>query len=392
MSRYTSELKNTYSLFVQCRKGSGKKVSSLLFADVLYKRFKYRISVNDYFDNKLYDKTVSHKDYLNNTAVIRKRWKTQHRLFRPDEGKLLECLHFIDYCAAKAYCRGLNARDYFMYEFYKQSISDRRDFITDGYLSKMNYHFNGGSSPEITASRNIMDDKSLFNQYFAEFVGREWIYMKTAGYEEFSSMCSHFDKVIVKPLQGVGGAGIVTAEVKSLSDIRRLYDELHGKNYLVEEILTNQEDIRRINPSSLNTIRVCTVCKDGEFHVTGAALRMGQKGSSTDNFSSGGLAAEIDCNTGTVCTRAVGWQRGSYYVHPDSGQKIIGFKIPDWDKVCDLAIKAHQRISNLRYIGWDIAVCPDNKLCLIEANVHAGVDLQQYPSLKGKKHIYKELW
>lgn len=226
MNRYVSELKNTYSQFIQCRKEEGSKVSNLLFADVLHKRFKYRIPVSDYFDNKLYDKSVSHKGYLNNTAVIQKRWKKQHMLFRPDESKLWECIHFADYCIARLYCRGLNARDYLMYEFYNRSISDRRTFITDGYLSVMNYHFNGGSSPDIVDARSILDDKSQFNRYFAEYIGREWLYMKTSGFEEFDNMCSHFERVMVKPLQGVGGAGIVTAEVKDRSDIERLYDIL----------------------------------------------------------------------------------------------------------------------------------------------------------------------
>ena len=85
-----------------------------------------------------------------------------------------------------------------------------------------------------------------------------------------------------------------------------------------------------------------------------------------DNVCSGGLSAVVDTETGIVCSPGIdklGYRR---ILHPDSGEQIVGFRIPRWDEamalVKELAMKTEDR-----YTGWDIALSKDGWV-MVEGN------------------------
>lgn len=143
-----------------------------------------------------------------------------------------------------------------------------------------------------------------------------------------------------------------------------------------------------LNPSSVNTIRVYSVVFESEVFITGATLRIGNGDKPIDNYSAGGLAAEVDIETGLVISPVVSQFGEKYGIHPNTGTPVIGFRIPGWETVKAFVKKAHSKIGELRYIGWDVVVCNDGEIKLIEANTCAGVALQQHPGLQGKKNYY----
>jgi hypothetical protein len=389
--RYIDEVINTRKSFIKYCEDNQVKYKTSSFLKMLFLRYKYGISVNDFFNNKLYDNRISHREFFEKNSNTQKKWKYAHRTFMPDAGKSWLFTHRIDYAVSKLYCPGLNARDYFMYQFYRLSISAKRSFITDGMLKKMNYYFNGGTSSEKVEAHEILDNKLKFNRFFSDYVGRKWLYNREADLKTFNNTFGESEFVIVKPLDGDSGKGIYKAAAGNIENIEKLYKETRDGDFLIEEILVNDESIARIHPESLNTIRVNSILRnDGSVAVTGATIRIGVGKNVTDNFGTGGLAAEIDCESGIIYTRAVSWGTGVYYIHPETNQKIIGLTIPHWNKVVNLIHNAHKRLPAMRYIGWDVAVCPDGKIALIEANTHAGVALQQYPSLIGKRKVYEK--
>jgi hypothetical protein len=54
--------------------------------------------------------------------------------------------------------------------------------------------------------------------------------------------------------------------------------------------------------------------------------------------------------------------------HPATQRELIGFQVPNWDKVLKLANEAAIAFAPLRTIGWDVAVTPDEP-SLSEGNV-----------------------
>ena len=57
---------------------------------------------------------------------------------------------------------------------------------------------------------------------------------------------------------------------------------------------------------------------------------------------------------------------------------IVGFKIPKYKEVIELAKKASLVVDEVRYVGWDIAVT-DKGPVIIEGNEYPGHDIYQLP-------------
>ncbi len=72
--------------------------------------------------------------------------------------------------------------------------------------------------------------------------------------------------------------------------------------------------------------------------------------------------------------------------HPGSGTKVIGFEIPNWEKLKEFVIMLDRVIPKARLIAWDIAVLEDG-FELIEANYQGDPGLMQAPTQTGLKNL-----
>jgi hypothetical protein len=221
-------------------------------------------------------------------------------------------------------------------------------------------------------------------------IGRKWIDARNMTREDFIKFANNLDAALVKPLKGMQGKGIYKVSLNSEESINSVYKECAGKDYIIEEIIEQCEETRKFNPSSVNTIRVYSVFYNGQVIITGAVQRMGNGDTVCDNYSSGGLAASIDVESGIIISRAVSKNNESLYIHPYTNMVIIGTQIPRWCDVIATVKAAHQLISGLRYVAWDVVVCNNGKIALLEANTGGGVGILQHPTLVGVNPIYKK--
>ena len=307
---------------------------------------------------------------------------------RPDAPASWRLARYLDLLCAELYCPGLDAMDYFLYHFEGMPNRERKTYITEGGLKKMVRHFNGTSADPVWKS---VEYKPEFNRLFADLLGREWILNDTE--ERLVTFCTG-KKRIVKPAGGVQGKGIFITEKLTEEESRKLYRSLQEENYVIEELLTQHKDLAALNPSSVNTLRIYTVAdKEGSrITVSGAVLRIGRSGRVVDNWHAGGMAAEVDTDTGIVSSPAVDGKGGEYSTHPDTGAQITGFCVPAWEEAFRIVKLAHSRIKGLRYVGWDVVIGENEEAFLLEGNLFGGVHLQQQPCRKGKKELYLKLW
>lgn len=379
------KLLNHYKNFFSVGKKYNAKLKKRYYILYLFLRVKYRVGIEDFFKNKLYDGN-SHAEYYLSLHFVIHKWKNVKEKFEPNKSKAWEVLHYIDYLISKIICPGLDAMDYYRYEFYNLTWKKRKNFITEGQVLKLNNFFNG--SPESKKIINKFKNKDEFNLLFSKYIGRKWIKSFGVKKEEIEKFCEDLKKVIIKPLDGGGGKGIKIININSKEDVDNLFLTISDKNYLIEEVVKQHKILSDLNPSSVNTIRVYSLVVDSDVKITGATLRVGHGLEPVDNYSSGGFAAEIDINSGIVVTRAVTQYGESVYVHPLTRKNIIGVEIPNWVKIKKIVKEAHMLVQEVRYIGWDVVVCEDGVISFLEANTCAGVELQQHPSLIGKKNIY----
>lgn len=348
------------------------------FCRFLWLRRRWGTTEEEFFRFRLCRLLSRHTDYFRGTVRFSRSWKAVKPEGLPHSG-----LRWLDFGISRLLCPGLDGQDYFAYGFPGMPLDKRRTFITEGGLARMDRHFNF-HSPACAHRRELLCRKDRFNAHFADMVGRRWMLCDDeTGPEEREGFCRGLTHVMVKPVDGLRGSGIEKLTPEAVKDRKGCF--------LLEEVLTQHPSLASFHPASVNSIRVYTVEHGGQIHITGATLRMGTRGV-TDNYSAGGIAAEIDPATGRVTSTGVCKTGERFRCHPVSGVEIPGFQVPHWDRVTGLVRAAHLRVLPLRYIGWDVCVDEGGQAVLVEANTGAGVGLQQHPSGTGKKALYRALW
>ncbi len=96
------------------------------------------------------------------------------------------------------------------------------------------------------------------------------------------------------------------------------------------------------------------------------------------------LLAPIDPETGVVgvAVRGTGLDLEHLERHPDSGEAIAGFTMPDWEELVSLARRAVHAFPGMQMQTWDIALT-DNGPCLIDVNGVGDFTLPQFAEGRG---------
>lgn len=277
---------------------------------------------------------------------------------------------------------GCLIRQYIIGEFWKYSYQERRKCMTYRRICKL---FTQCNKPNYI---HILNSKRDFNNYFSDFVYRDWLYMKECTFQQFLSFLSRHSQFIIKPQDGVEGNGIRKCVYNGVEkEAKRLFDELTGKNFLIEEIII-QHPRMIFGNSSVNTIRMHTILdKEEKAHPFKAILRAGIGDSVVDNYCHGGMIYEVDLKTGIVCTCGQGKYSQKSFVHPKTNIMMLGYQIPLWEKVLETSKKAAEKLPQIRIIGWDIAITSKG-IELIEGNHNPDYELLEFIGSKG---YYTEL-
>ena len=286
------------------------------------------------------------------------------------EGKYFRSGIFLDYLMT-ALRLGASASDYFEYEFYRLKHKARKEYacrkLKRKFLSCMN-------DP---TKAHIFNNKTEFLTLFSEYTKRDFVDTAICTEEEFRAFEEKHPICIAKPQNSSCGNGI-----RRLESYESSFVELKKQGTLLEELIVQCEEMRRLNPSSLNSVRVATVYRDGRMKILGAALRCGSGGSCIDNYCNGGYAAKVDPETGTVISDGCNIANRRVSRHPDTGVYFHGFTIPHWDKVLDMLNSAVKKVDGVGYVGWDVAIREDDAV-LIEGNFEGMFNLLQVPARQG---------
>ena len=187
--------------------------------------------------------------------------------------------------------------------------------------------------------------------------------------EEAIARCHGRGRILAKPSVSTGmGNNIRFYDSGALSD-RQLDDifHLYGKNFLVQEKLSQHPDLARLNPSSLNTVRVLSFLHEGQVHILTAVLRVGGPDSEVDNTSQGGFAATVQPD-GRLARLGQNkkWQ---YAETLPNGVRFDSVTIPSYDRIIAAVTRLASRAAHFKIIGWDMAVAEDGEPVLVEFNV-----------------------
>lgn len=150
-------------------------------------------------------------------------------------------------------------------------------------------------------------------------------------------------------------------------------DELlteYGSNYVVQAAIQQCYEMSKLNPTSLNTIRVMTYWSQNDGIVPlYQIVRMGRSGAVVDNASSGGLYCGVE-KDGKLKEHAYTLYPFSKHTQNDHGIIFKNFSIPSFHKLLEKAVELHAQLPYTRIIGWDLTIDKDNEIVLVEINAN----------------------
>lgn len=179
--------------------------------------------------------------------------------------------------------------EYFLYHYNELTDSKRKSFICE------QEHVEVADFLNTASARKILGDKwNTYLEYRSFFCRQACCITNTADkVEKWNDLFRLFDrcgKLIIKPINGSFGKGIQIMENdsnKRLLQTRMIMD--YPKGFIAEEII--KQDIRMavLHEESVNTLRIHTICFDGNVTVFHPYVRIGRGNSVVDNAGSGGV-------------------------------------------------------------------------------------------------------
>lgn len=194
--------------------------------------------------------------------------------------------------------------------------------------------------------------------------------------EHALSLCQNIEDAIIKTcLESMQGKSILRFSSKNgvvrgkncPDSMEELFNE-YSKNFIVQAAIQQCETMSKLNPTSLNTVRVMTYWsqKDGIVPLFEVA-RMGRMGAVVDNASAGGLYCGVN-EDGSLKAYAYTLAPFSKRTSSDMGLEFKNFKIPMFEQILAKAIELHEQLPYAKLIGWDFAIDSNNEIELVEIN------------------------
>lgn len=281
---------------------------------------------------------------------------------------------------------------YFSRRLYKRTHTNINDYYRNRILYRLWPYFNDrGFIP-------LLDNKLLFHIYMTDrgivipellaFNHKKIFHLNNntrsvENVNEFKALITELVEMsgavgsvfVKKQIDSFGGFDIYKLSHESLQDadaVEGLYFKLISSSFIFEKKLDQHPMLNKLNPTSINTIRIATYMdSEGIVDFIGAFLRMDIKGLFVDNVSSGGCAVGVNIETGRL--EKFGYTSisaaGSDVLtkHPLTHMSFENLEIPFFDELKKMIAHVAGLLPQIRLVGWDVAITPGGPV-LIEGN------------------------
>lgn len=295
---------------------------------------------------------------------------------------------FLDilWCAVRY---GAGYYDYVMFGFYDMNGKQRDTYLTRVRNKKVCDIMNEAGYGE------VFDDKLAFNVRFNDFLHRRVLNAETCTEEELAAFLEGQESFFAKPNRGTCGNGIEKLNTADFESPAEILSYVREKNLpVLEEVLRQHEDMAKLHPSSVNTLRIVTDRVGDTVHIAYVVVKIGTGGGFCDNSGQGGVICRVDETQGKIISVATDDYFHVFDKHPDTGIVFKGYELPLVKDAIDLAKQAALVVPQITHVGWDVAITPDGPV-LIEGNDYPGTDLCQlaphYPEKCGLWPYYKKI-
>jgi alpha-L-glutamate ligase-like protein len=214
------------------------------------------------------------------------------------------------------------------------------------------------------------------------------------------------DNFVLKPVSGYVGGGIVIVKKRSkwagewhlmddsvinIADFRlRCLDILAGQYSLhnlpdwamVEERIKITKVLRKYAYQGTPDVRVIVY---NQVPVMAMLRLPTAESQGKSNLHQGAIGVGVDIATG-ITTYGVVRGRFVKYV-PGTKRKINGIKLPNWNTILTLAVRAQEVVSSLGFLGVDIVFDKEHGPVILELNARPGIEIQNANLAPLKKRL-----
>ena len=271
--------------------------------------------------------------------------------------------------------------------------SEIRERFIPGWIPQDYYRFVLLKKYNTELAIRISESKTMDYQFFPEFAFKPLFYQIYGNlYSPEGELLSNLEvndllkkynaELVIKESYGWQGKQVTFLHSNEfgLDNLKK------NKSYTIQPVIKQHEELEKIHPSSVNTIRVNTYLDEkGAPVLLNALLRFGIDGSRVDNSSNGGSICFI--GEDGKCEK---WSYDYYSSksgthHPNTNVEFSKIKIPNYALLLRKCLNSHKKFPYARIIGWDIAINLDGEPVLLEWNTNV-------PSLWKSEAIKGPLW
>lgn len=155
---------------------------------------------------------------------------------------------------------------------------------------------------------------------------------------------------------------------------------------MYQDLLGPHPELAKVCGERLSTIRMITIDHPTPI-LTHAVIKFPTGSNVADNFRGGGggnMVGRVGLDSGIV--EAVFSLRNGRYVpvthHPDTGNSLIGFRIPEWESYRNLVRRVSTCFRGMKLQHWDIAIAKNGPV-ILELNGDGCVQLPQIAYQRG---------
>jgi hypothetical protein len=153
--------------------------------------------------------------------------------------------------------------------------------------------------------------------------------------------------------------------------------------FLIEERIRPHPELADLIGPTLCTVRALTIVGlDAVPRLVASVFKLQPKPVGVDHMVHGALGCWVDPETGALGPGRRRSDIGFTTVIPGTDRSFLGYRLPCWEQVKQVALAAAAAFPWARAIGWDIAIS-DRGPILIEGNERWSPSLMQIPAPYG---------
>ncbi len=187
---------------------------------------------------------------------------------------------------------------------------------------------------------------------------------------------------VIKPSMETG-LGKNVKIVDAGEDLDAVLDS-YRENFIVQKIIKQHPEMAKLNPKSVNIMRMNTMFINGEVRFLTASVRAGLHSNIAANSYStkGDDLAIIGVNNDGSLKEFAFFPSGKTLEILPNGTVIKDITIPEFDKAIEEVIRAHAQLGHFGVLAWDVTIDEDANPVIIEYNLN-GMGVLYYQLVTG---------